>query len=167
VRSMIISLIVAMDEERGIGRQNALPWKLSDDLKRFKALTMGHTLILGRKTYHAIGRPLPGRMIIILTRNPDYAIDGCRIARTLHQALELAAADGENEVFIGGGGEVFAQALPHTDRIYLTQVHASLECDVFFPQLVLNEWIEVERSFHPANDKNQYPSTFYVLERKG
>jgi dihydrofolate reductase len=164
---MIISLIVAMDEKRGIGRQNALPWKLSDDLKRFKALTMGHTLLLGRKTYDAIGRPLPGRKIIILTRNPDYTIDGCRIARTLHQALELAAADGENEVFISGGGEVFAQALPHADRIYLTQVHASLECDVFFPQLVLDDWIEVERSFHPANEKNQYPSTFRVLERKG
>ena len=163
---MIISLIVAMDEEHGIGRQNALPWRLSKDLKRFKALTMGHFLILGRKTYLTIGRPLPGRKIIILTRDPDYAADGCRVVHSLRQALELAQAAGENEVFVGGGGEIFVQALPLADRIYLTQVHASLECDVFFPELVTGEWIEQERSFYPADERNQYPSTFRLLARR-
>lgn len=163
---MIISLIVAMDEKRGIGRQNALPWRLSKDLQRFRALTMGHYLILGRKTYVAIGRPLPGRKIIVLTHK-DKAADGYKIANSLRQALEIAQAEGESEVFIGGGGEVFAQALPHADRIYLTQVHASLECDVFFPEISVDEWVERERSFYPADERNQYPSTFRLLTRRG
>ncbi len=163
---MIISLIVAMDEQRGIGRGNALPWRLSDDLKRFKALTRGHFLVLGRKTYEAIGCPLPDRNIIIMTRRQNYTVDGCWVADSLQKALKIAQEHQENEIFIGGGGDIFSQALPLADRIYLTQVHASLGCDVFFPELVMVKWVEQERSFHAVNERNQYPSTFLLLTRR-
>jgi len=108
---VIISLIVAMDEERGIGVEGRLPWHLPADLKRFKSLTMGHHLIMGRKTYESIGSPLPGRTMIIVTRNPSYQPDGCMVARSLDTAIEFARMDLENEVFIIGGADLFEQAI--------------------------------------------------------
>ena len=168
---MIISLIVAMDERGGIGLQQRLPWRLSADLKRFKSLTMGHHLIMGRKTYQSIGRLLPGRTTIIITRNPNYTAPGCPgenclIAQSLQQALALASERDEDEVFIIGGGQIFKQSLPLADRIYLTQVHAQLDADTFFPPLDQNQWDEIESSYHPASELNQYPTTFKILSRK-
>jgi len=162
---MIISIIVAMDEQRGIGKEGRLPWHLSADLKRFKSLTMGHYLIMGRKTFESIGRPLPGRTMIIITRNRSYAAEGCLIAASLKAAMAIAEERGESEAFIAGGGEIFTQALPLADRIYLTLVHAVVEADVFFPEYEPKEWIEAEHSYHLADERNQFPLTFKVLER--
>ncbi|MEA3350441.1 MAG: dihydrofolate reductase, partial [Chloroflexota bacterium] len=139
---MVISIIVAMDENRGIGIDDRLPWRLSDDLKRFKRLTMGHHLIMGRKTYASIGHPLPGRDIIILTRNPQFEAEGCQTASTLADAIQIAASRGEDEIFVCGGAEVYAQALPIADRIYLTQVHAKTSANVHFPPLGTQTWSE-------------------------
>ncbi|HWQ31842.1 MAG TPA: dihydrofolate reductase [Blastocatellia bacterium] len=162
---MIVSLIVAMDERRGIGFEGRLPWRLSADLKRFKALTMGHHLIAGRKTYESIGRPLPGRTMIIVTRDPDYQAEGCLIAHSVDEALALARARGETEAFIIGGAEIYAQTLERADRLYLTQVHAITDADVFFPAFDESAWREQEVSPHEAGEKNQYPSTFKLLVR--
>jgi dihydrofolate reductase len=168
---LIISLIVAMDESGGIGLQQRLPWRLSADLKRFKSLTMGHHLIMGRKTYQTIGRLLPGRTTIIVTRNPDYTAPGCPgvhclIAQSLQQALALASDRGDEEVFIIGGGQIFKRSLPLADCIYLTQVHAQVDADTFFPTFDENQWDEIESSYHPADELNQYPTTFKILSRK-
>lgn len=163
---MIISLIVAMDERRGIGLEGRLPWRLSADLKRFKALTMGHHLIAGRKTYESIGQPLPGRTMIVITRDPDYQAAGCLIAHSVDEALALARSRGETEVFIIGGAAVYARTLERADRLYLTQVHATVDADVFFPAVDASAWREQEVSLHEAGEKNQYPSTFKLLVRK-
>jgi dihydrofolate reductase len=175
---MRISIIVAMDEARGIGRDNRLPWHLSADLKRFKSLTMGHHIVMGRKTYASIGRPLPGRTTIVVTRQSSYrGLQGecspphspsgkdCLVVNSLRQALDLAGEQGEAEVFVIGGSEIFAQALGQADRIYLTQVHAKLPTDVQFPPLNLEHWVETARDYHPADEKNEYPFHFRILER--
>jgi len=162
---MIISIIVAMDEQRGIGKGGRLPWHLSADLKRFKSLTMGHHLIMGRKTYESIGRPLPGRTMIVITRNRSYAAEGCLIAASLKAAIAIAEKRGETEAFIAGGGQIFAQALEFADRIYLTLVHTIVNAGVFFPEYKPKEWIEAEHGYHYADEHNQFPFTFKVLER--
>jgi dihydrofolate reductase len=175
---MRISIIVAMDEARGIGRDNRLPWRLSEDLKRFKSLTMGHHIIMGRKTYASIGRPLPGRTTIVVTHQEDYhGIQGecnsskqaseanCLVAHSLEEALGLARQRGETEVFVIGGREIFAQALGMAERIYLTRVHAELPADVHFPPIHLQKWVEKVREYHHANENNEYPFSFLILER--
>jgi dihydrofolate reductase len=163
---MIISLLVAMDQKRGIGIKNRLPWHLSADLKRFKSLTMGHHLIMGRKTYESIGKPLPGRATIIVTHNPDFRAEGCLISNSLDDALTLAKTRGEREVFIIGGGDVFSQTLALADRLYITQLNASVEADAFFPCYDEGQWAEVESSFQPADEKNQFSSIYRYLIRK-
>ena len=163
---MIISLIVAMDVKRGIGKDGKLPWRLSSDLKRFRELTMGHHLVVGRKTFESIGKPLPGRQMIVVTRNPGFRPEGCLIADTVQTALELAKRRGEAEVFVIGGAEIYAQTLDVADRIYLTQVHAVVEADTFFPEHNPDSWTEMQSIFHPADDNNKYAFTFEVLERK-
>ena len=162
---MIISLVVAMEENRGIGQDNRLPWHLSADLRLFKQHTIGHHLIMGRKTYDSIGKPLPGRTTIVLTRNLAFYLDGVLIAHSLNEALSLARQAGETEAFIIGGGEIFAQALPMADRIYLTRVHAQVFCDTFFPKLDPTDWEIRQEFYQPANEKNDYPFTFQLLER--
>jgi dihydrofolate reductase len=162
---VIVSLIVAMDLKRGIGKDNRLPWHLSDDLQQFKRLTMGHHLVMGRKTYESIGKALPGRTTIVLTHQRDYHPESCLVAHSLEAALSIARQRGETEVFVIGGGHVFAQALPLADRIYLTQVQAEVEADVFFPVFDESKWIEREHSFNPVSDKNDYPFSFRILER--
>jgi len=162
---MIISLLVAMDEHNGIGKDNRLPWHLSADLKRFKALTMGHYLIMGRKTYESIGRPLPGRIMVIITRSPDYQVENCLVAHSLEEALGIAEQAGESEAFVIGGGQIFAQALPMADRIYLTRVQTVSEADVFFPEFDARDWVVLETSDFPADEKNQFPSKYQVLIR--
>jgi dihydrofolate reductase len=163
---MIISLLVAMDEKNGIGKDNHLPWHLSADLKRFKALTMGHHVIMGRKTYESIGRPLPGRTMVIITRSPDYQAEGCLVTHSLEEALDIARQAGETEAFVIGGGQIFAQALPLADRIYLTRVHTVSEADVFFPPLDIEDWSIQDTSGVPADDKNQFSSTYMVLQKR-
>ncbi len=159
-------MIVAMDANRGIGVGNRLPWRLPADLKRFRELTMGHHLVVGRKTFESIGKPLPGRRMIIVTRDRDYRTEGCLVARSISEALDLAKERGESEVFIGGGAEIYAQTLGLADRIYLTSVDVEVEADAFFPEWDESEWIEQEHELHPADEKNQYPLTFKVLLRK-
>lgn len=165
---MLISLIVAMDEERGIGQAGRVPWHLRADLQCFKALTMGHHLIVGRKTWESIGRQLPGRKMIIITRNPHYRPNGCpdcTVVTTLEMGLEVAGQAGEGEVFVGGGGEIFTLALSLADRIYLTTVYTRAGCDVFFPEFAQEEWKEVERNEQGLDDKNEFSFSYRVLEK--
>ena len=160
----MLSIVVALTENNLIGNGNTLPWRMSDDLKRVKTLTMGHHLIMGRKTYESIGRPLPGRTTVIVTRQPDYKAEGCLVAQNLQEAIRIASAD--PEAFIFGGGEIFKEALPFTDRIYCTRLHVSMKGDTFFPELNKNEWTVVEEKNFPADEKNQFSCTVSVLERK-
>ena len=162
---MIISLIVAMDQANGIGKGGRVPWHLHDDLQRFKRLTLGHHVIMGRKTFESLGRPLPGRTNIVITRKTGYAIPAGLIAGSLNKALELAEEAGETEAFVIGGGEIYTQALPLAQRIYMTRVEALPGCDTFFPSYDAAEWESVESSFQPANSTSQFDSTFYILER--
>lgn len=164
---MIISLLVAMDSRRGIGKENRLPWTLSTDLKRFKQLTMGHHLIAGRRTYESIGKTLPGRKMIVLTRQANYQVKDGQVAHTLEEALWLAHSAGESEVFVIGGSEVFDQALPYAQRLYLTLVHANTGADVFFPRVDYSGWEEIERSEHPRDDRNEFDHTYLVFNRRG
>lgn len=163
---MIISLIVAMDENRAIGIQNHLPWHLPDDLKRFKTLTMGHHLIMGRKTYESIGQTLPGRITIIVTRQHDYQLNGCLVVNSLKEAIDLAIARHETEAFVVGGGQIFAQSIDLAHRIYLTLVHTTVTAEVYFPEWERNNWVEVESIHHAADEKHPYPFTFITLEKK-
>ena len=163
---MIISMLVAMDEKRGIGKAGKLPWHLSSDLKRFRELTMGHHLIVGRKTFESIGKPLPGRQTIVVTRDVSFKPDGCFVAGSLQEAVALAAERGETEAFVIGGAAIYAEALGVCDRIYLTEVHAEVDADTFFREFDRGDWIETQQIEHPADDKNQYAFTFKVLERR-
>lgn len=160
---MLLSIIVALSDNRVIGAGNQLPWRLSADLKRVKALTMGHHLIMGRKTYESIGRPLPGRTNVIITRNASYAPQGCVVVDSLPAALATAASD--SEVFVFGGGEIFREALPLVKRIYLTRVHCQIEGDTHFPELNPAEWREVERQDFKSDEKNEYDYSFVTLDR--
>lgn len=163
---MIISLLVAMDEKRGIGKDGKLPWRLSSDLKRFRELTMGHHIIVGRKTFESIGKPLPGRRTIVVTRNPELRPEGCQVAASIENAIETARINGETEAFVIGGADIFAHALAVADRIYLTEVHAEVDADTFFPEFDRSEWTERENFHQPPDEKNQYGCTYRVLERK-
>lgn len=163
---MIISLIVAMDKQRGIGIENRLPWRLSADLKRFRELTMGHHIIVGRKTFESIGKPLPGRQMVIVTRDTEFKADGCAVCHSLAAAIEFAGANGESEVFICGGAQIYQQSIALADRLYLTLVDAEIEADAFFPEFDLQDWSERESVFHPADEKNQFPFTFKLLVRQ-
>ena len=163
---MIISLIVAMNTQGGIGLDGGLPWHLSSDLKRFKKITMGHHLVMGRKTYESIGRPLPGREMIILTRQENFQIEGCQTTQTMAAALDIARNNGDNEVFIIGGGEVFRQALPVADRIYLTEVQAKTKADTYFPPLNYDEWNQIESTLVTGESREDFDYIFKILERK-
>jgi dihydrofolate reductase len=138
-----ISLIAALATNRVIGINNTLPWKLSDDLKYFKALTMGHHILMGRKTYESIGRPLPGRTTVIITRSGFNAPEGCIVARSIPEAI--ASCKDDDEIFFVGGAEMYKQALPIVDRLYLTEVHAEIEGDAWFPEYDKSRWSEVSR----------------------
>lgn len=160
---MIVSLIVACDEQLVIGRGAELPWRLSADLKRFKSLTMGHTLVMGRKTYESIGRPLPGRVSIVLTRQRDWSAPGVSVVHSLDDALRLASAD--SEVFVIGGADVFRAAWERADRLYLTRVLATTTGDVRLDPWDESAWRLVSREAIPADEKNEYPSAFERYER--
>src|SRR5665213_977224 len=139
---MKISIIVAISENNAIGKNNQLLWHLPGDLKHFKDITSGHTIIMGRKTFDSVGKPLPNRRNIVVTRQ-TLTIPGCEVVNSIDAALELCK--GEEEVFIGGGAEIYKTAMPHTDRIYLTIVHQPFEADTFFPETDQSEWRKVSR----------------------
>ena len=162
---MIVSIIVATDENGGIGIENRLPWRLSDDLRHFKELTTGHHIIMGRKTYESIGKPLPGRTSIVITRNPNFRAQGCLIAHSLADALALAQERGEDEVFICGGASLYAQTIKDADRLYLTRVHTQIRADAFFPQFDESGWEEKSVYNHEADERNEYPFTFRKLSK--
>ena len=163
---MILSMIVAVSENGGIGKQGEIPWRLSADLKLFKQRTMGHHLILGRKTYESIGRPLPGRKMVVISRQPDYQAEDCQVVSSLDAAINLAEGAGESEAFIGGGGEIYKLAMPKADRIYLTRVHTEVESDTFFPELDWKDWEALDVFDHPADGENEFAFTVLILERK-
>jgi len=162
---VIVSIIAAMDRKRGIGVDNKLPWRLSADLKRFRELTMGHHLIVGRKTFESIGRPLPGRRMIVVTRDLNYKAAGCDVAHSVEDAINLARERDESEVFICGGAEIYAQIIGVADRMYLTFVDAEVAADTFFPEFDEREWNERESFYQPADEKNQYAFTFKLMTR--
>lgn len=163
----MISIIVATAENGVIGKDNQLLWKLSADLKQFKNLTTGHSVIMGRKTFESIGRPLPNRTNIVISRQQDFVLpEGVLKASSLENAIELAKThEGSEEIFIIGGGNVYEQALKITDKIYLTEVDANIEGDAFFPTLDMSEWTETSRVSHHKDEKNEYDFDFVVLKR--
>jgi dihydrofolate reductase len=178
---MRISIVVIVAENGAIGKDNALLLRLPEDLKHFKTITMGKPIVMGRKTYDSIGRPLPGRTNIVISRQADLVIPGCVVVNSLSAAInavgaqhaaplrqELPALLGHDmtEVMIVGGAEIYRQALPLADTVYLTKIHAALEGDVFFPVLPDAEWRETHREEHVADDRHAYPFTFVTLERK-
>jgi len=138
-----ISIIVAMAQNRTIGINNTLPWRCPEDLKHFKALTMGHHMIMGRKTFDSIGKPLPGRTTVVVTRNRELEITGCIIAHSLPEAITACA--GDNEIFIVGGAELYVQALPLADTLYITEIRHDVAGDAHFPRFDASEWQEIER----------------------
>lgn len=162
---MIVSVIVAMDMNGGIGLNGVMPWHLSTDLQLFKHTTMGHHLIVGRKTFESIGKVLPGRKMIVITRQPDYSAPGCQVVHSLEQALALAEQQGESEVFVAGGGEIYELALPLADRLYLTRVHTQLKADTFFPHFELEQWRESQRREYAAGEKDEYAFSYSILDR--
>lgn len=160
---MILSIIVAMDRRGTIGRQNGLPWRLSADLKHVKATTMGKPIIMGRKTHESIGKPLPGRENIIVSRNTNYQSAGCTVFASVDEALVHCRH--HDEVIIMGGAELYQQTLPRVSRIYLTEVHAEVAGDAFFPRYNPEQWREICREDYYADEKNEFDYSFVVLER--
>lgn len=161
----MLSAIAAMSENRVIGIDNQLPWHLPADLKHFKTLTTGHPILMGRKTYESIGRPLPNRTNIIITRNADFTAPGCVVVTSIDHAMTHAAKENVQEIFIIGGAEVYKQLLPHVQCIYLTIVHEQFEGDAFFPELDVKEWKETARETHAADENNEYSYSFITLSR--
>lgn len=161
----MISIIVAVAENGVIGADNGLPWRLPDDLKRFKALSLGKPVVMGRRTFDSIGRPLPGRTNIVVSRQPGLAIDGVIVAGSLDAAL--AAAGAAPEIVVIGGAEIFRQALARTDTIHLTRVQACVDGDVFFPELDPAKWREVAVEYHAADERHLYAFSFITLQRIG
>jgi len=161
---MLVSIVVIAAENGAIGKDNKLLCHLPDDLKHFKAVTMGKPVVMGRKTYDSIGKPLPGRLNIVVTRQKGLAIPGCTVVDSVESAMQ--AAGDTSEICLIGGAELYRQALSFTQRIYLTRIHASLGGDVFFPELPTNDWREVDRESHAADERHAYPFTFVTLERK-
>ncbi|MEE9342130.1 MAG: type 3 dihydrofolate reductase [Gammaproteobacteria bacterium] len=161
---MKISLIVAMAENRAIGKDNQLPWRLSADLKNFKKLTTGKPVIMGRKTFESIGKALPDRLNIVLTRDSHFSAENCTVVHSLEAAL--TAASGAEEVMIMGGAQLYEQTLHQIDKIYLTLVHAQIDGDAFFPKLNSADWLEISRESFEADEKNTENYSFVVLERR-
>jgi dihydrofolate reductase len=165
-RAPAITLMVAVAENGVIGRAGALPWRLSADLKRFKQLTLGKPVVMGRKTWESIGRALPGRRNIVITRQADYRVTDPEVAVVADLSAALAAAGDVSEVVVIGGAEIYALAMPRADRIELTRVRASVEGDTFLPSIPSSEWIEAAREDLPADERNDYPMSFVTLHRQ-
>jgi dihydrofolate reductase len=162
---LIISLLAAVDERGGIGRNGRMPWRLSDDLKHFRALTLGHHVLMGRKTYATVAGKLAGRKLLVLSRNPAFRADDALVFADFQAAVASAQAAGEDELFVIGGAQLFARALPLAQRFYLTRVYADADCDVFFPEFDLGGWKLTGREDFPAGEKSDYAFSILQLER--
>nr|AIA18731.1 Dihydrofolate reductase [uncultured bacterium] len=162
-KAMSISFIFAMDRNRAIGKDNGLPWHLPADLKFFRKVTMGNPILMGRKTYDSIGKPLPGRENVILTRNKTFTAEGCVVVHTVAEAIERYR---DQELFVIGGVEAFRLFLPHVSRMYITEIEHEFEADTFFTQLDLTGWELVSSEQGPQDEKNPYEYYFRVYEKK-
>jgi dihydrofolate reductase len=164
-----LALIFAVAQNGVIGRDNDLPWRLPEDLRHFKAVTMGKPIIMGRKTYDSIGRPLPGRSNIVVTRNPLFQAEGVSVVTSLNDALELAgrvaATTGADEAVVMGGAQIYRAALPLADRLYITEVHADVEGDTLLPEVDWALWREISRERHISNSTNPYDYSFVCFDR--
>ena len=160
----LVSVIVAMAQNGVIGRDNALPWRLPEDLRRFRAFTLGKPILMGRKTFESIGSPLPGRVNLVLTRDRAWYAHGVIVVHSVDEALTQAEASAELVAI--GGAEIYRLVLPFARRIYLTHVHADVPGDIYFPDFDSTQWADVECSMHPADDEHAYPLTFVTLERR-
>lgn len=158
----MISLLWAMDENRAIGRNNQLPWHLPEDLKYFKRVTMGKPIAMGRKTYDSIGRPLPGRENIVITRRLGVTIEGCTVIHDVNDLLQR----NDEELFVIGGAEIFKEILPFADRLYVTEIREEFEADTFFPEFNLSDWELIESTPGMKDEKNPYNYDFLVYQRK-
>lgn len=161
----MISLLLAMDANRLIGRENQLPWHLPKDLAYFKRMTMNHKIVMGRKTFDSIGRPLPGRENIILTRDKQFSRNDCLIIHSMDELLELSKQSDE-EIFVIGGSEIFKEILPHSDRLYITHIYHEFEGDTYFPETDDEDWEVISREVGETDDKNPYHFEFVVYDRK-
>lgn len=164
-----LALIAAMTRNRVIGRHNSLPWRLPADMRRFRELTTGHPVLMGRKTFESLGRPLPNRTNIVMTSDSSYAPQGCLIAHSLDQGLNMGNAhlsQDNPEIFIIGGENLYTQALAHADRLYLTQIETQIDGDAWFPKFEQEAWEVVARETRLADEKNLYDCVFLTLERK-
>lgn len=159
-----ISIIAAMARNRVIGVENRLPWHLPEDLRHFKALTMGHHIVMGRKTYESIGRSLPGRITVIVSRDPAYRVEGCLTAHSPEEAIRVSGDD--EEVFFVGGAELYAQALPLADRLYLTEIQADFAGDARFPDFDRTDWVERQRERRESMDRLAYHFVVYERARR-
>ena len=164
-KSPSLSIAVATGENKEIGKNNQLLWHMPADLKFFKQTTSGHTVIMGRKTFDSVGKPLPNRRNIVITRDTDLRIAGTEVVNSLDEALSITQNE-EKPVFIIGGAEIYRQALPKTDLLYLTTIHNQFDADTFFPEFDRNEWEVLSSEPHQADEKNKYDYTFEVLKRK-
>lgn len=160
-----LSIAVAVGENFAIGKNNQLLWHMPADLKFFKQTTSGHTVVMGRKTFDSVGRPLPNRRNIIITRDPELKIDGAEVVNSLDEAISITKNE-EKSIFIVGGAEIYRQALPKTAILYLTTIHHTFDADTFFPEIDRNDWNVISSDSHKADEKNKYNYTFEVLERK-
>lgn len=160
----LITFVVAMSENRVIGVDNGLPWRLPADLRHFKAITMGKPVLMGRKTFDSIGRALPGRRNIVVSRTPGYEASGCESVDSIDEALARVAQ--EPEIMVIGGASFYEQLLPRADRIHLTLVHTELEGDAFFPALNMAQWREVSREEHGVDERNPFSYSFLIYERR-
>lgn len=160
---VVVSLVVAVSANNGIGKNNQLLWHLPADLKHFKEITSGHTIIMGRKTYASIGKPLPNRRNIVITRNTNLSLEGAEVVNSIAAAISLCTS--EKEAFIIGGADIYGQSLALCNKIYLTIVHQEFEADAFFPNLNTNEWKEIFAEKHQPDEKNSLAYTFSILER--
>lgn len=163
---MIVSCIVAVAHNNVIGKENDIPWYLPADLKYFKKITLGHHILMGRKCFQSIGKPLPKRTNIILTRDPFFISSNCLIARSIEEGLEMAYDNGEEECFIIGGGIVYEQSMQYWDKLYLTEVDLQVDGDVFFPKINFSDWNLLSEERHTADEKNEYNYTFKLLSKK-
>jgi dihydrofolate reductase len=163
---MKISMIVAVAKNQVIGNDNQLIWRLSEDLKRFKKLTTGHHILMGRKTFESIGKALPNRTNLVISRNASIEMTGVFCFTDIQKAIEFAKENGEEELFVIGGGEIYRKLLPETDKIYLTKVHATPKGDTFFPELKEMDWNVVSEEAHLADEKNEFNFVFLDLERR-
>lgn len=163
---MILSLLVAVSENNVIGKNNQLPWHLPNDLKYFKNLTWALPILMGRKTFESIGKPLPGRQSIVITRNKNWNFEGVTVVHSLHEAIKAAESFGAKEVFVIGGAEIFSTAMPQAHRLYLTRIHHDFVGDVFFPAVDFGSWELTSERFCEADEKNKYNHSYQVWQHK-